>query len=215
MTGHSATTHKRIRKMQNLNVDEYHHPKEKIKQLKKFESYLNQSDILEVFGGKGNLTKFYQQYGKVTAMTKENNSFDWIYRLRGEKKKYDVIDIDSYGYPDKFFPVAFEMMKDKCLLVFTFPIVGVNCLNGITEQHFLTFWKSARPSIGDITGILTDMALREWRMLSLLDVTKIKRIWRFVFVCTRVKATNMCNVRNKYLLKEIKKHKQPLLSDWL
>ena len=197
--GHSAKSHKVTRKGQKENLPKYHHPDEKIEQLSKFTEYIEGGRILEIFGGQGNLTKFYSQYGKVTSLTKETHgsSFDAVYKLREEKKKFDVIDIDSYGYPDKFFPVVFEMMKDECLLVFTFPIVGVNCLNGIIEQHFITFWRSDRPTIGDIVGTLTDMALREWYQISLLNVTKIKRIWRFIFKCKRVKATEMCNVRNR------------------
>jgi hypothetical protein len=35
MTGHTSETHKRIRKNQALNLDAYHHPIEKIEQLKK------------------------------------------------------------------------------------------------------------------------------------------------------------------------------------
>ena len=131
-------------------------------------------------------------------MTREDfgDSFDAIYKLRGAKKKYDLIDIDSYGYPDRFFPVVFEMMKPECLLVFTFPIVGINCLNGIAEQHFYTFYR-CKPTIGDVVGRITDWALREWIITSLRDVVKIKRIYRFVFYCRRVKATEMCNVRNR------------------
>jgi len=197
-TGHNKVTHKNIRKGQKKNLDKYHHPKEKINQLKKFEKDLK-GDILEVFGGKGNLTKFYEQYGYVTSLTKEEtgDSFDYIYKLRADKKKYNVIDIDSYGYPDKFFPVVFEMMKDECLLVFTFPVVGVNCLNNITEQHFINFWRSPRPTVGDVTGVLTDFALREWYLISLEDVEKIDRIWRFIFKCERKKATKLCNTRNR------------------
>lgn len=193
-------SHRKIRDGQKYNLDRYHHPIEKTSQLLKFSEYIK-GDILEVFGGQGNLTQFYKQYGSVISMTKETtgNSFDSIYKLRSEKKKFDVIDIDSYGYPDKFFPIVFELMKNECLLVFTFPIVGVNCLNGITEQHFINFWKSDRPTIGDITGILTDMALREWIIISLLDLQKIRRIWRFIYLCKRVKATELCNVRNRKL----------------
>ena len=199
MTGHNKETHKAIRNGQKKNLDEYHHPDEKIEQLENYEEYFKGKKILEVFGGQGNLTKYYSQFGKVTSMNRKDfgSSFDAIYKLRGEKKKYDVIDIYSYGYPDKFFPVVFEMMKDECLLVFTFPVVGVNCLNGITEQHFINFWRSSRPTIGDVVGILTDFALREWYVISLEDVRKIKRIWRFVFKCKRIKATEMCFVKNR------------------
>lgn len=162
------------------------------------EEYIN-VDILEVFAGQGNLTSFYESYGNTTAMTKDKfgSSFDAIYSLRANKKKYSVIDIDSYGYPDLFFPVVFEMMKDQCLLVFTFPILGVNCLNGITEQHFINFWHSDRPTIGDITRVLTDFALRNWYVISLVSVKKIKRIWRLAYVCNKQKATELCGVKNR------------------
>lgn len=196
MVGHTKETHKETRAKQAGNEDEYHHPDEKMAQLDNHLDLIH-GNILEVFAGQGNLTKYYQEHGKVTPMTKEEfgSSFDAIYKLRGERKKYDFIDIDSYGYPDLFFPVVFEMMKPKA--GFTFPVVGVNCLNGIMEQHFINFWRSSRPTIGDVTGVLTDMALRNWYLIKLVDVQKVKRIWRFVFECERQKATTMCNVKNR------------------
>ena len=88
------------------------------------------------------------------------------------------------------------MIEDNGLIIFTFPVVGVNCLNGIQEQHFITFWRSSRPTIGDVTGILTDMALRYWILIELKDVVKINRIYRFVFKCNKNKATSMTNTKN-------------------
>jgi len=198
MTGHTAQTHRKIRKNQNENQDAYHHPEEKIEHLNLLADFIH-GEILEVFAGQGNLTRFYLRSGNVEAMTKETHgdSFDAIYKLRAKKKKYDVIDVDSYGYPDKFFPIVFEMMKPVCLLIFTFPIVGVNCLNGIMEQHYINFWRSDRPTIGDVTGVITDQALREWYLASLLEVKKIKRIWRFAFICKRKKATELCTTKNR------------------
>jgi hypothetical protein len=195
--GHSAGSHKRVREEQAGNTEFYHHPQEKIAHLERLREFVK-GDILEVFAGKGNLTKWYATFGKVTAMTKEEfgSSFDAIYQLRADRQTFDVIDIDSYGYPDLFFPTVFELMKDSTLLIFTFPIVGINCLNGIMEQHFISFWRSARPTIGDVVGTLTDMALRTWQLPQLLSVHKIQRIWRFAFLCQRQSATDMCNVRN-------------------
>ena len=189
---------RKMRQGQKDNLDKYHHPTEKSQQLEELKEYIH-GDILEVFGSPGNLTEWYKQHGTVHSMTREKtgNSFDYIYLLRGERKRYDVIDIDSYGYPDKFFPVVFEMMKDEALLVFTFPVVGVQNLNGITEQHYINFWRSDRPTIGDVTGVLTDFALRNWYVISLVDIKKIGRIWRFAFKCKRHKATELCNVRNR------------------
>ncbi len=198
MTGHTSETHKRIRKNQSLNKDDYHHPLEKINQLKKFN--FNNLKILELFAGKGNLSKYYNSISQeVLSLSKETtgDSFDYIFKLRFEKKKFDLIDIDGYGYPDKFFPVVFDCLKDKSYLVFTFPVVGVNCLNGITEQHYINFWRSNRPTIGDIVGCITDFSLRNWQLAKLIDVVKIKRIWRFIFLIEKQKATELCHVRNK------------------
>jgi hypothetical protein len=188
---------KKIHKAQISNKASHHHPIQKLKQLRDLKQYIK-GDILEIFAGKGNLTKFYKKHGHVTTLTREltGDSFHSIYDVRRQRKKFDVIDIDGYGYPDKFFPVVFEMMKPQCLLVFTFPMVGVQCVNGIVEMHYVIFWKSNRPSIGDVVGGITDAALREWYLPKLLDVRRIKPMLRFAFLCERKKATELCNVRN-------------------
>ena len=199
MVGHTAKSHKKTRLKQSQNHNDFHHPKEKIAQLNKFKNNIINKNILEVFAGQGNLTKYYEKLGKVTPMTKEKfgSSFDYIYQMRADSKKWSVIDIDSYGYPDLFFPVIFELMENQCLLIFTFPVVGVNCLNGIQEQHFINFWRSARPSTGDVVGAVTDYGLKYWYLPKLIDVVKIKPIWRYVFECERVKATEFCSTRNR------------------
>ena len=199
--GHTPEARRQQRLFKKANVDEYHHPDEKIEQLERMTHFIDGGcDVLEVFAGKGNLTKWYEDHARsVTPMTLDSsgNRFDAIYALRGQRKRYDVIDIDSYGYPSRFFPVVFEMMKKEAMLIITFPVVGVCCLNGITEQHFINFYRSSRPTIGDVTGILTDMALRGWYLLSLHDVRKIKKIYRMVFMCRREKSTELCNVKNR------------------
>ena len=200
MVGHTPESRKIQRRLKKLNVDAYHHPDEKIAQLERMSFIDGSCRVLEVFAGDGNLTKWYEARAKsVLPMSRETtgDSFHAIYTLRGERKRFDVIDIDSYGYPSKFFPVVFEMMKPTAMLIITFPVVGVACLNGITEQHFINFYRSSRPTIGDVTGILTDMALREWILLSLYDIRKIKKIYRLVYMCRREKATELCNVKNQ------------------
>ena len=71
--------------------------------------------------GSGQSYKTLRELGDVI-FTKETtgDSFEYIYKLRAENRLYDVIDIDSYGYPSKFFPLIFEMIKDEGLLIFTF-----------------------------------------------------------------------------------------------
>ena len=200
--GHTPEKRRQQRLFKKANVDEYHHPDEKIEQLERLRPLIEygKCEVLEVFAGQGNLTEWYEANTKrVTPMSRQTtgDSFHEIYRIRADRKKFDIIDIDSYGYPSRFFPVVFEMMKDRAMLVITFPVVGVACLNGITEQHFINFYRSARPTIGDVTGILTDMGLREWIQVSLHEVRKIKRIYRMVFLCRKEKATEFCNVKNQ------------------
>lgn len=199
MIGHTAETHKSTRRKQSDNHDDYHHPVEKIAQLDRFSELWHDKKVLDVFAGKGNLTKHYEKYADVTALTRgtTGDSYKHIHTLRGQGKKYHFIDLDPYGYPDHAFPTVFELLEDEAAIVMTFPIIGVNALNGITEQHYITFWRSDRPTIGDVTGVLTDMAMRNWQLLSLLDVQKIKRIYRLVYRVQRVKATEMTNVRNR------------------
>ena len=172
----NSQKHIRVRSLQAENAHTHHHPTEKIYQLQELEQHIY-GDILEVFGGQGNLTRHYEKLGDVTSLTKETtgDSFEYIYKLRAENRLYDVIDIDSYGYPSKFFPLIFEMIKDEGLLIFTFPVIGVQCVNGIVEQHFINFWGSARPTIGDVTGVITDHALRDWKIASLISVEKLNQ----------------------------------------
>ena len=93
--------------------------------------------------------------------------------------------------------IIFKLMKKDCLLIITFPVIGVQCLNGIYEQHFVNNWKSTRPTTGDVIGATTDYGLRHWYLPKLVDLKKIKPIWRFIFDCERVKATEFTGTRNR------------------
>ena len=198
ITSENSKTHERLRDRQESNLDSHHHPIEKIAQLENFSEFLS-GDILELFSGKGNLTKFYSEYGNVHACTKETtgDSFKYVYKLAANNKKFNVIDIDGYGLPSSFMDIVFKLMKPECLLILTFPVVGVQCVNGIFEQHYVNHWKSSRPTTGDIVGCTTDFGLRHWFLPKLIDVVKINKIWRIIFLCNRIKATEMTNTRNR------------------
>jgi hypothetical protein len=109
-----------------------------------------------------------------------------------------VVDIDSYGLPSKMMDSVWKLLKDESVLILTYPVVGVQCLNGIYEQHYVNHWKSSRPTVGDIIGATTDCALKHWIFPRVVDIQKIKPIWRFVFHCERVKATEFTNTRNRF-----------------
>ena len=194
----NAEKHDRLRSKQNDYLDSHHHPQEKIQQLIKLDKYIH-GDILELFAGQGNLSKHYEQKGKLYKCTKEitGDSFQHLFELINNKKTFDVIDIDSYGYPSQFMDNVWHVMKPKSLLILTFPVMGVQCINGIVEQHFINFWRSARPSTGDVVGAVTDYGLKYWYLPKLIDIVKIKPIWRYVFECERVKATEFCSTKNR------------------
>ena len=194
----NAVKHERLRIKQSDYLDSHHHPQEKLKQLNKVDDYIY-GDILELFAGQGNLSDHYKQKGNLYQCTKENtgDSFQHLFELINNKKHFDVIDIDSYGYPSQFMDNVWHVMKPTSTLIITFPVMGVQCINGIVEQHFINFWRSARPSTGDVVGAITDYGLKYWYLPKLVDVVKIKPIWRFVFECVRVKATEFCTTKNR------------------
>jgi len=192
----NAIKHDRLRHKQAINADTHHHPYEKIKQLQKLDI---SGEILEVFAGQGNLTEFYKDKGTVTSLTKEvtGDSFKYVYNLVADRKSFDVIDIDGYGYPSAFMDVVWKLMKPECLFIMTYPVIGVQCVNGIYEQHYITNWRSSRPTLGDVVGATTDYGLRHWYLPKVVDIVKIKPIWRIAFKCVRVKATEFTSTRNR------------------
>ena len=194
----NAEKHDRLRLKQRQYLDSHHHPIEKIQQLEKLNEYIY-GDIIELFAGEGNLSKYYEKKGNLYRCTKDEtgDSFQHLFELINNKKKFDVIDIDSYGYPSQFMDNIWHIMKPKTTLLITFPVMGVQCINGIVEQHFINFWRSARPSTGDVVGAVTDYGLKYWYLPKLIDIVKIKPIWRYVFTCERVKATEFCSTRNR------------------
>ena len=194
----NAVKHERLRIKQSDYLDSHHHPQEKLKQLNKVDDYIY-GDILELFAGQGNLSDYYKQKGNLYQCTKENtgDSFQHLFELINNRKRFDVVDIDSYGYPSQLMDNVWHVMKPTSTLIITFPVMGVQCINGIVEQHFINFWKSARPTTGDVIGAVTDYGLKYWYLPKLVDVVKIKPIWRFVFQCVRVKATEFCTTRNR------------------
>ena len=124
-----AIRHDVVRAKQKQNDNEVHHPDEKINQIKKvFAEFEWDNDknpkILEMFAGQGNLTNIYEAYGDVTAYDKKHlktgDSFLEYHRLIADKKKFDIIDLDPYGFPNRFFPDVF-LLIDKGVMFITMP----------------------------------------------------------------------------------------------
>jgi len=194
-----AIRHDVVRKRQAKNCDTAHHPEEKEQQLRK---YIKGKDlkILELFSGRGNLTKVYEEYGVVSKYDikyeKTGDSYRVFHRLIAEKKKYDIIDLDPYGFPNRMFPDIF-MLIDKGHLVLTMPKPYVNILNGITRTHLISYYGDHNPSLEIIVDRIALWGLCHWRKVELVDSIDLGRLWRLFFDVERVKATEYTGVKNR------------------
>lgn len=215
-----AIRHDIVRIKQSKNIDLVHHPAEKIKQAR---SVLNNVagwgdlSILELFAGHGNMTKVYADYGEVIAHEHnkkvfkklvENtqnsmlvrclnvDSYTEFHHLIYLKQKFDVVDIDSYGFPSRFMPDIFLLINYGILFI-TMPKPYVNILNGITATHLTAYFGESNPSKEKIIEKFVLYGLCHWRKVELIDCIDCKSIWRMAFMVTKVKATDYTGVKNK------------------
>ena len=203
MKTYRAIRHDIVREKQRQNSNEVHHPDEKIHQIRMvFESskFDKRPNILELFSGQGNCTKVYQEYGDVTAYDKKylktGDSFLEYHRLIADKKKFDIIDLDPYGFPNRLFPDVF-LLIDKGVMFITMPKPYVNILNGITQTHLISYFDTHNPTMEQIIERTVLFGLCHWRKLELIDVVDCKSVWRFAFAVEKVKATEYTGVRNR------------------
>jgi len=200
MKTYRAVRHDVVRKKQRENSNECHHPDEKISLIENALGCSRDLAILELFSGRGNLTKVYEKYGRVDCYDKTyqhtGDSYLVFHRLIAEKKIYDVIDLDPYGFPNRFFPDIF-MLINKGYLFLTIPKPYVNILNGITKQHLICYFGKANPSFYEIMDRIKLYGLCHWRKVEILAYRDFGRIWRVCLVVEKVKATEYCGVRNQ------------------
>lgn len=212
----SSVKHKYIRLNQKSNDDRHHHPTEKIAQIKKV---LKERDlsILETHAGRGNLSKVYRQYGKVIAHDIDAEKVDYLKALGFDEAikcdslkeihkyiyhglKFDVIDLDPYGFPSRFFPHVFNLIEDGILFV-TFPKMGVQQINKITKEHYRVFWgmnlsdKMKQESL--IHERMKDYAFQSFRDLNLLDSLDLGRMYRFAYKVKRESALDLVGLKVK------------------
>ena len=191
--------HDMIRSKQSGNDASVHHPDEKLAQLDRVLQGKGKK-ILELFSGRGNLTKLYEQHGEVECYDrkylKTGDSYIVFHRLIGEKKTYDIIDLDPYGFPNRFFPDIFLLIKYGLLIV-TMPKPYVQYLNGITQTFLTAYFGEQNPGKDVIVEQIATWGICHWRKVSLLDSIDLNGVWRFVFEVQLVKATEYTGVRNR------------------
>ena len=198
-----AIRHDVVREKQAENSTEVHHPNEKTKQIEFVMNSLNVQhghNILELFAGRGNLTKVYEQYGNVTACDRKylqtGDSFLLFHKLIYEKRKFTVIDIDPYGFPNRFFPDVYLLIDDGIMFA-TMPKPYVNILNGITQTHLISYFGEPNPDEDTIVEKFVVWGLCHWRQVELINSMDCDSVWRFAFSVKKVKATDYTGVRNR------------------
>jgi len=198
-----AIRHDVVRFKQKENCVTVHHPEEKIDQILRVIAGFHKQqghEILELFSGRGNLTKVYERYGKVSAYDKKylktGDSYREYHKLIYEKKKYTIIDLDPYGFPNRFFPEIYLLIDDG-LLFLTMPKPYVNILNGITKTHLISYFGEPNPDEETIVERIANWGLCHWREVSLIESLDLKSIWRMCFYVKKVKATEYTGVKNR------------------
>lgn len=210
-TTSSSVKHKYTRLKQKTNANSHHHPIEKQQQIEKF---LKEIDgdifVLETHAGHGNMTEIYSSYAKeVLAYEIDKVKCDYINQTGHEnvvchKKdslkemylsiyhnlKFNVIDIDPYGFPSRYFPDAFELIDDGYMFI-TFPKYGCTQINRITMHHVNAFYGFEGGKNEDFLecciNTLKKQALRTYRRMEVLNVLDLKKVYR---VAVRVKKEN-------------------------
>lgn len=194
-----AIRHDVIRSKQKVYDQDVVHHDQKIHQIRSFLKDKKDLNILELFSGSGVLTKEYQNYGVVTECDKKNgtgDSFRLYHRFIYENKKFDVIDIDSFGFPNRFLPDIYLLIEDGLMFV-TLPIPSINILHDITKTHLFSYYGSDRPSIEEMANKIALFGLSHWREVSIVDLIKCNRIYRLVLSVKKIKSTDYTGVKNR------------------
>ncbi|MCY9434148.1 hypothetical protein [Bacillus haynesii] len=212
----SSVKHKYVRLNQAKNEDKHHHPKEKIEQI---DRVLDGGDyfILETNAGWGNLTKHYKKYAKnlivqdiekkkVEFIKSQNwksvepikcDSFKEIHKYIWSGVKFDVIDVDPYGFPSRYFPHIFQLIDDGYLFI-TFPKMGVQQINKIMIEHYRVFWgvtlTDKEVYKEKIHRKIEDYALQYYRRVALVDFVDLGRMFRFAYKVKKESALELVNL---------------------
>jgi len=208
----TSVKHKVRRLQQNKNMERYKHGKEKQAQAQNYIFGVN-NKILEMNVGFGGMTKFYCKFGQVECydIAKDRVQFvnnlllegvtcinadseHKIYSLISNKCIYDVVDIDPYGMPSRYFPMVFGLINNGILFV-TLPMIGVAQINKITIRHLAAFWdvelNDSNVYIEKVFDRMKDYAFMYKREIVLLDCLRIDRVFR---LCIKVQKKSCCDI---------------------
>jgi hypothetical protein len=126
------------------------------------------------------------------------DSIEEIYGLIYNKANFNVVDIDSYGLPSRYFPHVFKLINDGFLFL-TFPKMGVQQINKITKEHYRAFWgmtlddKDRQEEI--IHRKIKDFGFQNFRSVELIDSVSFKRMYRFAYKVEKKSALDLVGLK--------------------
>jgi len=211
-----SAKHKYIRLMQVRNESKYHHPIEKTEQILKYVDFSKVKRVYETFAGHGNLSTIYAKYAKVVGIDNNKTKVDFCNSIRGvtcikddsyrniykqilDGKRYDLIDIDGYCYPSRFFPHIF-LLLNKGYLIFTFPKIGVQKCHAVYKLHYATFYgihDTLAPYKDKVVEAVQRYGMMNFRVAKLINYTRIDRIDRFIFWVERKSSLDITGLKVK------------------
>lgn len=190
-----SETRRSINKRQKEGQESCHHNSDKQSLLNSIIS-MNKVDVRKVyeyFDGHKYLTKMYQDKGFIVDGNdiKDSNicSYKLFHRHIYEKRKYDLIDLDPYGLPFRFFPDIYLLMNDKCLLFVTSVKFNIPILNWRRVNQFRGYFGVDKPSYQDYIDLIIRMGLCHGYKVEYLDgVTMGRNTYRMGFYCEYIKS---------------------------
>ncbi|MCY9861165.1 hypothetical protein OTK49_01300 [Vibrio coralliirubri] len=220
-TTSNSVKHKVRRLQQAKGLEKYSHPKEKAElALPILESIRVRKGkplrTLETHCGFGGMSRVYSQFGSVLGFDIVQDRIDaceasceqfegikqdsehQLLNLRFEKRKFDIVDVDPYGLPSRYFPHIFGLIDDGYLFL-TFPMMGVAQINALTIKHYQVFWgielSDKDEYIQKIVERLADYAYIEKKKITVEKVIKVDRIYRFVIKVEKIALTKLLGMR--------------------
>lgn len=120
---------------------------------------------------------------------------DWEHQLRAFllcNRKFDVIDLDGYGGPERLLMAgAVSLLEDGGLLFATFPLVGA-FMQFPGPRAIIEGAYGKVPSIPDRLALVMRTALLHGYAAELKSITQYeKKVLRVAFSCTRIVTRNM------------------------
>lgn len=177
------------------------HAEAKVRQALSLLDAIEGNRVVEFFAGSdGHLSAAYEQAGaEVLKLDKRLGTGDsqlTLYRLFSERKTFDLVDLDPYGYVVRFFPAVFSLIQDGGLLL-SLPKPGCNHSSHITWQMLKAHFGKKDPDVNDVLDTLWWWGISLWREIELFDIIDFGRMWRIALRVKRVKATEYMGVRNR------------------